>query len=195
MWWLDARAPVVLAEREAVVGYAPAADHLQLVMASNPPQCILERVGAFTVAIDVYAQRHKSERDGGPQAPSPRVPQDATGEADWKCYAHDSPEPATELDWYVTTSEDHPDVSCVVGEGIAAGWWRWHDRWAGCGFVVIQVADDPERLRLQRRDASEPILLTASESVAGYSDGEENFSPFTVSKTWPDCTLQLVEPE
>ena len=190
LWWLDARAPIVLAEGEAVVGYAPAADPDQMVLASRPVSCILEHVGTFTSSIDVYAQRHEVDHDDS------RPDTDVThSEADWTCYAHVGPEPATELNWSEASPDDHADVSCVVGEGIAAGWWRWHTAGDACTYLVTQDADDPDRQRLRRRDATERLLLTAGESVWGYSDSADDMEPFTISTTVTQCILQFVEAE
>ena len=188
----------MLAEREAVVGYAPAPDRLELVMASHSPQCTLERVGDFTSDTDVYAQRHESERDfdsGTGTAPDPG--RETLDEADWMCHSHSNtgPEPATELDWTPASFDEDLGVSCVVGEGIAAGWWRWHVPGGDCTYLVTQDADDPDRRQLRRRDASELLLLTEGESVWGYSESDDDRSPFTVSTSTTTCILQFIEPE
>lgn len=188
LWWLDARSPVVLAERETVIGFAPEADETELVIATNPVKCILERVGTYDSDVDIYAQRHGVD-DAQPGADVTR------DEADWTCYAHVDPELATELNWSSASPGDHADVSCVVGEGITAGWWQWRAPGGNCAYLVTQDADDPDRHRLRRRDATEPLLLTAGESVWGYSESSDRFAPFTISTTVTDCVLQLVEPE
>ncbi len=188
LWWLDARSPVVLAERETLIGFAPEADETELVIATNPVKCILERVGSYDSDVDIYAQRHGVD-DAQPGADVTR------DEADWTCYAHADPGLATELNWSSASPGDHADVSCVVGEGITAGWWQWRAPGGDCAYLVTQDADDPDRHRLRRRDAAEPLLLTAGESVWGYSESSDSFAPFTISTTVTQCVLQLVEPE
>ncbi len=199
IWWLDARGPVVLAEGEIVLGFAPQPNHDEMVISTNPVRCFLERVGSYTSGIDVYAQRHGSERDR--DMPELDDTTDLVGvdevdsEADWTCYAHVGPEPATQLDWSKASPDDHAGVSCVVGEGIAAGWWRWHNPSDTCRYLVTQDADDPDRHRLRRRDASELLLLTAGESVWGYSASADDLAPFTISTTATQCILDFFGPE
>ena len=191
-WWLDARGPVVLAEGETVLGFAPQPNHDELVIATNPVRCILERVGSYTSDIDIYAQRHESGDRG--VVPDQYVEHDA---ADWKCYAHAQvgPEPATELDWQVSSFDDHPSVSCVVGEGIAAGWWRWQNPIGNCRFLVVEDADDRNHHRLRRIDASEPVELIAGESVRGYALSGDDHDPFRINTTMAECTLQYEGPD
>lgn len=86
-------------------------------------------------------------------------------------------------------------MSCVVGEGIAAGWWQWRNPTDTCKDLVTEDADVTDHQLVRRRDATDPLLLTEGESVWDYAESPENFAPFTVSSTLSMCILEYIGPE
>ncbi len=205
LWWLDTRHPVALAVGETVVGYSSSASIDEMVSATSHPECFLERVGANSVAGDeLFAQRHDSGSGGivggediATVEPDSQAPSD--GDTSWRCKAHDGPEPADLLDWLDERGAPQPEVSCVVGEGILAGWWQWHELSATkCIYVAVDSGnkiDQYSHRSQSRRDATEPILLRAGEIVNGYSDTAGTDSSFIAGTSHPNCFLEHIAPE
>ncbi|WP_419553095.1 hypothetical protein [Candidatus Poriferisodalis sp.] len=205
LWWLDARDPVALASGEAVIGYNSSANIDGMISATSRPECFLERTGDHSVPDEeTYARRHDSGSggvEGGDDIPAeePESAGEFEGDTSWECRAHSGPEPVDLLDWRDEPGTQHPEVSCVVGEGILAGWWQWHELSAtDCIFVVVDSGDEVDRHlhpSQSRRDAREPILLREGEIVEGYSESGNTGSSFTAGISHPSCFLEHIAPE
>ncbi|WP_419838965.1 hypothetical protein [Candidatus Poriferisodalis sp.] len=117
----------------------------------------------------------------------------------WHCRAHSGPEPAELLDWQSDFGEDHPDVSCRVGEGIRAGWWRWHMLSADeCRSVTVRpsaTAELPEGQSRSRRDAREPIVLNVGDVVTGFTTEDSGESGLIAATSLGYCFLEYQGPE
>ena len=115
------------------------------------------------------------------------------------CYAHAGPEPADLLDWRTDFDEPHPEVSCVVGEGILAGWWQWHEFSASdCTYVAVLPVDGPDEDGnpfWPRRNAIEPVQLHEGDLVVGYATvGVGSSGPVTATAS-AACYLEFLGPE
>ncbi|WP_419946001.1 hypothetical protein [Candidatus Poriferisodalis sp.] len=115
------------------------------------------------------------------------------------CRAHAGPEPADLLDWQTDYDQPHPAVSCVVGDGILAGWWQWHEFSApDCTYVAVLPVEGPDEdgdLFWSRRNAIEPVQLRAGDVVVGYATvGVGNSGPIS-STARAECFLEHIGPE
>lgn len=114
------------------------------------------------------------------------------------CRAHVGPEPAELLNWQTDYDRPHPAVSCVVGEGISAGWWQWHESSVpDCTYVAVLPVDGPdEAVALwSRRNAIEPVQLREGDVVVGYATvGVGNSGPIS-STARAECFLEYIGPE
>ena len=117
----------------------------------------------------------------------------------WHCRAHSGPEPAELLDWQSDLDEDHPDVSCRVGEGIRTGWWRWHALSADeCRSVTVRpsaTAELPEGQSRSRRNAREPIILNSGDVVTGFTTEDLEGSGSIAATSLGYCFLEYHGPD
>lgn len=115
------------------------------------------------------------------------------------CKAHAGPEPADSLDWRTNFDEPHPEVSCVVGEGIRAGWWQWHE-FSGpdCTYVAVLPVGGPDEggnSFWSRRNAIEPVQLREGDVVVGYATvGVGNSGPISATAK-AQCFLEYLGTE
>ncbi|MYA27285.1 MAG: hypothetical protein F4091_03495 [Acidimicrobiales bacterium] len=121
---------------------------------------------------------------------------DHGGDGYLECQAHTGPEPAVLLDWRTDPDEPHPEVSCVVGTGIRAGWWQWHEFSASdCTYVAVLLADgvdDDGNPSWSRRNAIEPVQLREGDLVIGYATADVgNWGPISGTSR-AECFLEYL---
>lgn len=113
-----------------------------------------------------------------------------------QCNAHNAPIPAKRLDWVLGRKNQLPDVSCEVGDGIAAGSWQWsEDSSRACVYVVVGGNAKREWSLGQfqaRRDARQPIPLNEGEFVWGFAEHGGSMDPYSMGSSHPICKLEHV---
>lgn len=72
----------------------------------------------------------------------------------------------------------------MVGTGIRAGWWQWHEFSASdCTYVAVLLADgadDDGNPSWSRRNAIEPVQLREGDLVIGYATADVgNWGPIS----------------
>lgn len=87
----------------------------------------------------------------------------------------------------------------MVGEGILAGWWQWHEFSApDCTYVAVLPVDGPDddgNPFWSRRNATEPVQLREGDVVLGYATvGVGSSGPITAT-AHAQCFLEYLGAE